>query len=126
MTSRTPEPTAMNRRRQEAPQRVSPCAILSLIVAGAIGASGGVAFVHFRNCQIKTVREIDAVERRIEQHQLDIRTVQMRADQILNLFAMRKTLEELGTGLVPIPVGVSEDVLPPDEPTAVASASASL
>ena len=80
----------------------------------------------YRNCQIQTAREIDAVERRIERHQLDIRTVQMRADQILNLFAIRKTLEEVGTELVPIPVGVSEDVLPPDDTTEVASASASL
>ena len=116
----------MNRRRQEATQRISPIVIFSLILAGAFGAVGGVTYVYYRNCQIQTAREIDAVERRIEQHQLDIRTVQMRADQILNLFAIRKTLEEVGTDLVPIAVGVSEDVLPPDDAPAVASASASL
>ena len=66
------------------------------------------------------------MERRIEQHQLDIRTVQMRADQILNLFAIRKTLEQVGTDLVPIPLGVSEDVLTPDEVPESASSSASL
>jgi hypothetical protein len=50
----------------------------------------------------------------------------MRADQILNLFAIRKTLEEVGTDLVPIPVGVSEDVIPTDDAPEIASASASL
>jgi len=112
----------MNRHRQETHTRISPVLILSLILAGAIGAIGGITFVYFRNSQIKVTREIDAVERRIEQHQLDIRTVQMRSDQILNLFAIRKTLEDVGTDLVPIPVGVSEDILP-SEPPAVASAS---
>ncbi len=116
----------MNRRRQEATQRISPVVILALILAGAFGAVGGVTYVVYRNCQIQTAREIDTVERRIEKHHLDIRTVQMRADQILNLFAIRQTLQEVGTSLVPIPVGVSEDVLPPDETPAVASASASL
>jgi hypothetical protein len=115
----------MNRRRQEVQQRISPVVIFALILAGAIGAFGGITYVYFRNSQIQTAREIDAVERRIEQHKLDIRTVQMRSDQILNLFAIRKTLEETGTDMVPIPVGVSEDILPSDPP-AVASASASL
>lgn len=117
----------MNRRRQENHhQKISPLVIFSVILAMAIGAIGGVTHVVFRNCQIKTAREIDAVERRIEQHQLDIRTVQMRADQILNLFAIRKTLSEVGTDLVPIPVGVSEDVIPTDDAPESASASASL
>ena len=115
----------MNRHRQETHSRISSIVILSLILAGAIGAVGGVTYVYYRNCQIKIAREIDAVERRIEQHRLDIRTVQMRSDQILNLFAIRKTLQDVGTDLVPIPVGVSEDILPSPS-SAVASASASL
>ena len=115
----------MNRRRQENQTRISPIVFFSLILAGAVGAIGGITYVYYRNCQIKVAREIDAIEQRIEQHQLDIRTVQMRSDQILNLFAIRKTLEEVGTDLVPIPVGVSEDILP-SNPPAVATASASL
>jgi hypothetical protein len=115
--------TAMNRRRQETQQRISPAMILSVILAGAFGAVGGVTYVVYRNCQIKTAREIDVVERRIEQHQLDIRTMQMRTDQILNLFAIRKNLEEIGTELVPIPIGVSEDVITPDDAPEATSAS---
>jgi hypothetical protein len=117
----------MNRRRQETHnRRISPILIFSLILAAAFGAVGGVTYVVYRNCQIQTARQIDAIEQRIEQHQLDIRTVQMRADQILNLFAIRKTLEEGGTDLVPIPVGVSEEVIPTDDAPEIASASASL
>jgi len=115
----------MNRRRQDAQTKISSLVIFSFILAGAIGAIGGVTHVYFRNCQIQAAREIDVIERRIEQHQLDIRTVQMRKDQILNLFAMRKTLEDLGTDLRPIPAGASENINPV-EPTAVASSDTSL
>jgi hypothetical protein len=110
----------MNKRRQNNQSKVSSMVIFSLIVGGAIGAVGGVAHVYYRNCQIQTAREIDAVERRIERHELEI-----RKEQIMNLFAMKKTLEELGTDLRPIPAGVSENVIP-IEPTAVASSETSL
>lgn len=115
----------MNRRRHESQTRISTIVIFSLILAGAIGAVGGVSFVYYRNCQIQTAREIDKVEQRIEQSKLDIRTIEMRSDQILNLFAIRKTLDEVGTDLVPIPTGVSEDITPA-EPQNTATASASL
>ncbi|MGJ8633153.1 MAG: hypothetical protein ACSHX7_04475 [Luteolibacter sp.] len=115
----------MNRRRNQKQTKVSPVVIVSLILAGIMGAFGGVKYVYYRNCQIQTTREIDAVETRIESHKLDIRTVQMRADQILNLFAIRATLEDTGTDLVPIPQGVSEDIVPADA-IAVATALSSL
>ncbi len=115
----------MNRRRHEIENRISSFAIFSLVLALAIGAVGGVLRVYYRNCQIKAMREIDVVEQRIEKHQLDIRTNQMRQDQILNLFAMRKTLEDLRTDLRPIPAGVTEKILP-SEPTAVASSNTNL
>ncbi len=115
----------MNKRRQNNQTKVSGMVIFSLIVGGAISAVGGVAHVYFRNCQIQTAREIDAVERKIERHELETRTIEMRKEQIMNLFAMKKTLEELGTDLKPIHAGVSENVIP-KEPTAVASSETSL
>jgi|688.fasta_scaffold20065_9 hypothetical protein len=115
----------MNRRRQENENRISTFTIFCLILALGISAVGGVLRVYYRNCQIKAMREIDMVEQRIEKHQLDIRTIQMRQDQILNLFAMRKTLEDLKTELIPIPSGVSEKVLP-SETNTVASSNTNL
>ncbi len=115
----------MNRRRQETHSRISPVVIFALILAGAIGAIGGITYVYYRNCQIVAAREIDVIERRIERHQLEIRTIQMRSDQILNLFAIRDTLEEEGTSLVPIPAGVSENIIP-IESAPVASVSSTL
>jgi len=115
----------MNRRRQDIQKRISSFAIFAFVLAGAIGAIGGITHVVYRNAQIKSLREIDLVERRIEQHQLDIRTVQMRKDQILNLFSMRTSLEQLGTNLRPIPAGMSENILPAER-TAVASSETNL
>ncbi len=115
----------MNRRRQDPQVRISPAVIFALILAGAIGAVGGITNVYFKNCQIKTAREIDAIEKRIDRHNLTTRTVQMRSDQILNLYAIRTQLEDEGTDLVPIPAGVSEDISP-GQPSAVASIQSSL
>ena len=111
----------MNRRRHENDNRISSYAIFCLLLALGIGAVGGVLRVYYRNCQIKAMREIDVVEQRIEKHQLDIRTIQMRQDQILNLFAMRKSLEDLGTDLRPIPPGVTEKILPSENNTVASS-----
>ncbi len=115
----------MNRRRQESHVRISPVVIFALILAGAIGAVGGVANVYYKNCQIKTAREIDAIEKRIDRHKLATRTIQMRSDQILNLYSIRTQLAEEGTDLVQIPPGVSEDISPV-EPSALASVQPSL
>ncbi len=115
----------MNRRRQDAHARISSVVIFALILAGAIGTVGGVTNVYYKNCQIKTAREIDAIEKRIDRHKLATRTIQMRSDQILNLFSIRTQLKEEGTSLVSIPAGVSEDISPV-APTAVASVQPSL
>ncbi|MEY3394690.1 MAG: hypothetical protein RL346_926 [Verrucomicrobiota bacterium] len=111
----------MNRRRQDTENRISTFAIFSLVLALAISAVGGVLCVYYRNCQIEAMREIDVVERRIEKHHLDIRTIQMRQDQILNLFAMRKTLKDLGTDMKPIPPGLTENVVPAESNPIAAS-----
>ncbi len=115
----------MNRRRNEPCSRICPVVSFSLILAFALGALGGITHVYYRNCQINTAREIDKIEQRIERHQLETRTVQMRSDQILNLFAIRDSLQEEGTSLVPIPNGFSETILPL-KPAQVASANTSL
>lgn len=115
----------MNRRRNETRSRICPMVNLSLILAGALGALGGITHVYYRNCQINTAREIDKIEQKIERHQLEARTMQMRSDQILNLFAIRDSLQEEGTTLVPIPQGLTETIVP-HKPTQVASADTSL
>ncbi len=95
--------------------------IFAPIAAAIIGACGGVLHADYKFRQTQVNREIDAIERRVEQYQLDIRTIQMRSDSILNRFAIRQQLEEAGTSLRPIPLGRFEDVKPAP-PTAVASA----
>jgi hypothetical protein len=57
-------------------------------------------------------REIDAIERRIEHCRLEIRTTEMRMDQLLNRFVIRKQLEENGSNLRPISLAVVEEIDP--------------
>jgi HAMP domain-containing protein len=100
----------MNRRRNETKTPMS--AFIALFLAAAIVTVGGVAHAFFKNRQIQVSREIDALERRVEAYQLDIRTTEMRMDELLNRFLIRAQLEDLGSGLRPIPAGVIEEVDP--------------
>lgn len=98
----------MNRHRNEEQTPVS--VFFSLFLAAAIVAAGGVLHAYYKNRQVQISREIDAIDRRVEQSRLDIRTTEMRMDQLLNRFAIRKQIESNGTTLRPIPIGVIEEV----------------
>ncbi len=98
----------MNRRRNES--RTPASVFFSLILAAVIAASGGVLHAYYKNRQVQVAREIDAIDRRVEQCRLDIRTTDMRSDQLLNRFAIRKQIEENGSSLRPIPTGVIEEI----------------
>ena len=100
----------MNRRRNES--RTSGFPIFALLIAAAIMAAGGVLHVYYKNGQIQVCREIDAIDRRVEQYRLDIRTTEMRMDQLLNRFVIRQQLEENGSSLRPISVAVVEEIKP--------------
>ena len=110
----------MNRRRNE--PRTSGFPIFALLIGAAIMAAGGVLHVYYKNSQIQITREIDAIERRVEQYRLDIRTTEMRMDQLLNRFAIREQLEENRSSLRPISVAMVEEIDPtPPKRRSVAS-----
>jgi hypothetical protein len=100
----------MNRRRDE--PKSSATVLFSVILAFAIIAAGGVLHVVYKNRQIRITREIDAIDRRVEQARLDIRTTEMRMDQLLNRFVIRKQLEENGSSLRPISLKAVEEIDP--------------
>lgn len=100
----------MNRRRNETRTPVS--VFCSVILAFVIICSGGVLHAFYKNRQIQISREIDAIDRRVEQYRLDIRTTDMRMDQLLNRFVIRKQIEDSGSPLRPIPTDAIEQVDP--------------
>ena len=100
----------MNRRRNESKTPLS--VFFSLFLAAAIAAGGGVLHAYYKNRQIQVSREIDAIDLRVEQYRLDIRTTDMRTDVLLNRFAIRQQIEDIGSSLRPIPLGVIELVDP--------------
>lgn len=100
----------MNRRRDE--PRTPASIFVAVILAFAIIAAGGVLYVFYKNRQIQTSREIDAIDRRVEHSRLDIRTTQMRMDELLNRFTIRKQLEENGSSLRPIALAAIEEIDP--------------
>ena len=98
----------MNRRRNETrtPLRV----FLALILAAAIAAGGGVLHAFYKNRQVQITREIDAIDRNVVQCRLDIQTTEMRMDDLLSRFVIRKQIEQNGSSLRPIPMGVVEEI----------------
>jgi cell division protein FtsL len=111
----------MNRRRDQ--PKTPASVIFSVILAFAIMAAGGVIHVLYKNRQIQTRREIDAIDRRVEHCRLEIRTTEMRMDQLLNRFVIRKQLEENGSNLRPISLTNVEEIDPaPPQRRSVASA----
>lgn len=103
----------MNRRRDNTP-RSSAGILLPLLLAAGISAAGGVLHAYYKNQQVQLTRQIDAAERRVEQGRLEIRTTEMRMDQLLNRFVIRKQLEENGSTLRPIELSVVEEINPGD------------
>jgi hypothetical protein len=106
--------------RQKSATHISGMVFSAPIIAAIIVAGGGILHAVYKNRQIQANRDIDAIERRIEQYKLDIRTTQMRSDILLNRFAIRKQLEDSGSDLRPIPLGLPE-AINSKPPTAVAA-----
>jgi hypothetical protein len=98
----------MNRRRHET--RTPFLVFFALILAAAIAAAGGVLHAYYKNRQIQITREIDAIDRNVVQCRLDIQTSEMRMDELLNRFVIRKQIEQNGSSLRPIPMGVVEEI----------------
>lgn len=112
----------MNRPKSAArPSRTPISTFVVLVVSTVVIAFGGVRHAMLKNRQIQTTREIDAIERRIEQYKLDIRTTEMRNDNLRNRYAICEKLKEAGSRLRPIPIGLAEEINLATRPTAVAS-----
>ncbi len=73
-------------------------------------AAGGILHAYYKNSQIKISREIDAIEKNVEHCRFDVRTTEMRMDQLLNRFVIRQQLEQNKSKLRPISLAVVEDV----------------
>lgn len=101
----------MNRKRNaKSSKGIHPTTVIAIFLALGTAAAGGVWQAWLKNRQIQVMREIDQIERQSGQHQLDIRTTQMRMDQLLNRFAIRQQLNDMGSTMRPIPMGITEEI----------------
>ena len=111
----------MNRRRNE--PRPSGLPIRAMILSVAISCAGGVLYVYYKNRQICVERETTATRSRIEHERFEIRNTEMRMEQMLNRFLIRKQLEANGSTLHPIAAAVVEEIeLAPQGKRTVAAA----
>lgn len=111
----------MNRRKSAPRHHAS--VFFAIFFGLAIASAGGVLHAYYKNRQVQIAREIDAIERRIGQYQLDMQTTRYRTDQLLNRYAMAERLKENSSSLRPIPLLVIEEVDPvPPARNSVASA----
>lgn len=110
-------------RRKSAP-RHHGSVFFAIILGLAIAAAGGVLHAYYKNRQVQIAREIDAIERRIGQYQLDMQTITYRSDLLLHRYAISERLKENSSTLRPIPLLVVEEVDPvPPKRNSVATAA---
>ena len=88
----------MNRRRTEH-RGLGMGSMVLLITAALVMAGAGVFHAYIKNRQIHVQREIDATERRIDGHELQIRTLQMQLDEELNYALIWDRLRNIGSVL---------------------------
>lgn len=101
----------------ESSHRIHPTTYFTVLATIGIIAWGGTRYAILKNEQIQVDRECDAIERRIEQCHLEIRTIEMNREAQLNRFVIRDRLERAGTSLRPIPPGYSEEIERPPIPS---------
>ncbi len=113
----------MNRRRT-VKRDLGFGSILLLVIAAVVIASVGVFHASVKNRQVNVAREIQTLENLISQHELDIKTDNMRLGEQLNRFLIRDRLREFSSDLRPIPGKAIREVGPASrDAPAVAGAS---
>jgi len=100
----------MNHRRNEF--RIFGTLIFGSLLCAAISAAGGMLHGYYKNRQVTVTRETEATNTRIEQARFDIRTIDIRMEQLLNRFVIRKQLEANGSTMRPIAATRVEDIEP--------------
>ena len=83
--------------------------VLLVLIAISLGASG-VFHTVMKNRQLKVVREIERVERRIKERDRDVINLEIRLGQLENRWDLRNRLVASETQLRGIPLEAIEDI----------------
>lgn len=84
--------------------------MIILSVAGVILMTAGVGHAWLKNSQVEVVREMDSTQRRIQDHEDVINSLQVKIDKKLNIYQLRDDLEQAGSELVLVPVSAIEKI----------------
>lgn len=84
--------------------------IVILSVAAVILMTAGVGHAWLKNSQVETVREMDRTQRRINDHEDVINSLQVKIDKKLNIYQLRDDLEKVNSQLVILPVSAIEKI----------------
>ncbi len=107
----------MNRKKSEAALSLST--IIVLFVGGIFLAASGVFYVAMKNKQVKVLREIAGIQKRISEHEVAIKMHRADIEKHLGRVSLKQCLQKLDTGLVDIPPGIIQTC--PRQPRAVES-----
>ena len=84
--------------------------IIILSVAGLILMTAGVGHAWLKNSQVMVVREMDSTQRRIQDQEGVINSLQVKIDKKLNIYQLRDDLKQAGSELVLVPVSAIEKI----------------
>ena len=91
-----------------------------LLLCALVAVAAGVAHAMLKNSQLQTLREIDKVQGRIGDLEMDIKTEIMRSSTLLDRYEMRSALERIDSQLAPISNAQLEVIRPGDLESEVA------
>lgn len=95
--------------------------MIILSIAGVILMTAGVGHAWLKNSQVEVVRAMDSSQRRIQDHEDVINSLQVKIDKKLNIYQLRDDLEKSGSQLVLVPVSAIERIPLENGPDALAT-----
>lgn len=84
--------------------------LVLLIICALVATSAGIAHAMLKNKQLQVVREIEKVQGRIGDLELDIATEGMRISSLTDRYELRSALEQIESELQPIASSQLEEV----------------
>jgi hypothetical protein len=74
-----------------------------LVFVAVVLATAGVFHAYVKNLQVETARKTYKSDKRTNQLEMDIMTINMQLDEQMNRYVLRERLVMQGSDLVPIP-----------------------
>ncbi len=97
----------MNRIRSKS-RGLGPLGIILIIICAIVATTAGISHAMLKNKQLQVLREIEKIQGRIGDLELDIATEGMRTSAMMDRYELRSSIESIESELAPISIAQLE------------------